>query len=439
MLKLLQIQNFKSFDTADLPLDELTVLIGRNGAGKTNLIEALRLLSWLARGFHFDELRRTLIDEGVVRAGPLVNLLKVPTHIGLECTIADGPRELRLSTTLDYLGARGPGEDAFALGGERLEVRERADGPWTTYYKLERLDDDRWGARYETFGAVGPAPVVEVDSDQAAFAQLTTPARFAQEYPEARTRIPSAAALVRSTLLELLVVKPVPSRMRGFSFRGREGLRWDASNISGVVADLDRRGLEKELLAFVTDLPESPIAGIEFVVGRDGELMLQLRETYPPHDCWRDAGVLSDGTLHVLAVAAALLSVTEGAVVVIDGIDEGLHPNRARSLLENIRRVAQRRGLRVVVTTHDPALLDALPLAEIGNVLFCYRDVAKGDSRLVRLRDIPDSPGLLAQGSLGDLVTQGLVERFAKFPKTNEQKAKELEETLAILRGDVDL
>ena len=65
--------------------------------------------------------------------------------------------------------------------------------------------------------------------------------------------------------------------------------------------------------------------------------------------------------LHPLAIAAAMLSAPEGSLVVIEEIDNGVHPSRARHLLDSIRTVAERRKLRVLLSTHNPAMLDALP------------------------------------------------------------------------------
>jgi predicted ATPase len=50
MLTSFSLRDFKSFREASLPLGPLTVLTGANAAGKSNAIEALRLLSWLAQG-----------------------------------------------------------------------------------------------------------------------------------------------------------------------------------------------------------------------------------------------------------------------------------------------------------------------------------------------------------------------------------------------------
>src|SRR5690349_15887826 len=50
MLKQLILENWKSFRYAELPLDPLTVLIGTNASGKSNVVEALEFLQRIAQG-----------------------------------------------------------------------------------------------------------------------------------------------------------------------------------------------------------------------------------------------------------------------------------------------------------------------------------------------------------------------------------------------------
>ena len=58
-----RLTNFKNFARAELNLfDPLTVLLGRNGSGKTNLIEGVELFATLARGVPFNEITDT--DRG---------------------------------------------------------------------------------------------------------------------------------------------------------------------------------------------------------------------------------------------------------------------------------------------------------------------------------------------------------------------------------------
>ena len=136
----------------------------------------------------------------------------------------------------------------------------------------------------------------------------------------------------------------------------------------------------------------------------------------------------------VLAITAAMLSAPVGSLVVIEEIDNGVHPNRAKHLLASIQDIALRRKLRVLLSTHNPALMDALPDAALGDVVFCFRDPESGDSRLVRLGDMYEFPGLISLGPLGQLVTAGVVDRFVKSPHTLEDRKQQAMEWLSRLQ-----
>ena len=70
MLSSVTIENFKSYRKATLKLAPLTVLIGANASGKSNAIEALRLLSWIAEGKRRGTIRHDLLEkERAIRGG----------------------------------------------------------------------------------------------------------------------------------------------------------------------------------------------------------------------------------------------------------------------------------------------------------------------------------------------------------------------------------
>ena len=152
--------------------------------------------------------------------------------------------------------------------------------------------------------------------------------------------------------------------------------------------------------------------------------MVQLTETFAGRGRPCDASVLSDGTLRVLAVAAALLSAPEGSLVIVEEIDNGVHPSRAKMLLDNIKQVAEERDLKVLLSTHNPALLDNLPAESVPDVVCCYRDPDTGASRTIRLEELRDYPDLVARGPLGRLMSRGVIESFLKDQRTEEEKKR---------------
>ena len=237
----------------------------------------------------------------------------------------------------------------------------------------------------------------------------------------------------------IVFLDPQPSTMRDYSFTTERTLSGDGANLSGVLFNLCReKRTKREVLQFIQALPEQDIRSIDFIETPRSEAMVKLTETFGGRKTEYDATLLSDGTLRVLAIAAAVLSAPEGSIVVIEEIDNGVHPSRAEQILSRLSRIAKERGLRVLVSSHNPALLDALPDDAVPNVVFCYRGPKTGTSRLVRLADIPDYPELIAQGAVGHLVTRGILDRFVKFHPGSEERKRRARSWLKELEAQAE-
>lgn len=436
MLQSIHIEGFKSYRSAELPLAELTVLIGANASGKSNLIEAIQILSWIARGRRLGDLMLAIKDrELAVRGTPVDLSYSGSGAFSYGCTISDdnpGHLELTLKLAVDDRGMRVIHEELWSPSespGLPLYKVEEPAGPYGSEIQVS----------YNDFARGGKKPRITCIDQQAVFTQLTTPARFGSEHDRSQREIPAASEKVRRTLEAVLFLDPVPGRMRDYSFIVDRPLRGDGTNVSAVLFDLcQHQDGKAQVLDFVRSLPEQDIKDIGFLEGPRREVMVRLTETFGGQDRVTEAALLSDGTLRVLAIAAALLSVPEGSMVVIEEIDNGVHPSRAELLLSNIQAIATRRKLRVLLTTHNPALLDAIPLESIPHVVACYRDPQQGDSRLVRLQDLESYPELVAQGPIGRLVTKGIMDRFLKNPPTLEQKKQSTRQLLEFLRQPRD-
>ena len=85
----LQLVDFRSYSELDLALDEgVTTLVGRNGQGKTNLVEAVRYLSTLSS--HRVASDVPLIRSGAERAVVGARIVKGERSLTLEVTIQPG-------------------------------------------------------------------------------------------------------------------------------------------------------------------------------------------------------------------------------------------------------------------------------------------------------------------------------------------------------------
>jgi AAA15 family ATPase/GTPase len=70
----ISLTNFKSYQDAALPLAPLSLLIGANASGKSNAIEGIRFLSWLAEGRRMDDLMSAVQSEDQRLRGTIKNL-----------------------------------------------------------------------------------------------------------------------------------------------------------------------------------------------------------------------------------------------------------------------------------------------------------------------------------------------------------------------------
>jgi predicted ATPase len=124
-----------------------------------------------------------------------------------------------------------------------------------------------------------------------------------------------------------------------------------------------------------------------------------------------DARGMSDGTLRFLAILTALQTRPEGSLLVVEEVDNGLHPSRVGLLLEMLTKIGEARGVDVLVTTHNPAFLDAAGPEMVPFITVSHRDARTGHSRLTLLEDIAQLPKLLASGPVGTLSSAGRIEK----------------------------
>lgn len=436
MLDAITLENFKSYRKARLPLAPLTVLIGANASGKSNAIEGMRLLSLLAHGQRLANIQLVVQNGEHLVRGTMTSLpYGQGNEFGLGAEATDAPWR----TLAMRLVRR---QDGLHIVSETLSQ----PGEGEPLYELDHPSHERdtnVQVAYNNYARGGKKSHVTCTDQAAIFTQLDSPATFAASHKASRERIPAAVNQLRKSLAAMQFLDPAPARMRDYAFPSDRTLQGDGRNLSAVLYNLWGADHNKEIeaqrgeqepfmqqrqaiLDFIQSLPEQNIAGLSFLEEPRGGVMLTLHETFGDQHRAYDASLLSDGTLRVLSIAAAMLSAEEGSLVVIEEIDNGVHPSRARHLLNNIREIAQRRNLRVLLSTHNPALLDALPDAALPDALFCYRDPTQGDRRIIRLQDIPDYPELIAQDSLGGLATSGVLERFVKQPPAGERKERAL-------------
>jgi predicted ATPase len=219
-------------------------------------------------------------------------------------------------------------------------------------------------------------------------------------------------------------------------------LRRDARNLSAVLAHMKARaekGTWEKLTRVIQALPEHPIAGIEFDSTGFGDVMAGIRESFNERDEVIPAKQMSDGMLRMLAISTSVLGgasslaiapslsgVTSTPTVLIEELENGLHPSQAHALLELIIESIKTGDQQLIVTTHSPALLNALSGDQHRGVLVVSRDPETGWSSVDRLVDLPGYSRALASDSLGTLVEKGRLGEAYKSPHISRQGVQDL-------------
>lgn len=412
MITELILENWKSYEKSSLPIDTLTVLIGTNASGKSNALEAFVFLNRISSGAM---LTSALQGDGALTAmrGGVDWAAKRPGSkfiIGATCQadeLLDYVYRIECQITENRC-------DVYAEQLIRIKYRAGKEGKRTAVAgKLNLFKTD-------AITVTSPNIVARLYNEKKG-----TPRDISRSHSvlfqlfgqKLRQEIQDGVAVVTSSLKEIFLLDPIPSHMRGYSPLA-DKLDTDATNIAGVLAALPetkQKEIEKILTKYASKLPERDIRRVyaESVGKFKSDAMLYCEEDWigdknPPTV---DARGMSDGTLRFLAILTALLTRPEGSLLIIEEIDNGLHPSRASMLLDMLKTVGQERKVDVLATTHNPALLDAMGSEMVPFISVAYRDNKTGHSVLVLLEDIKQLPKLLAQGPIGRLTSKGLIEK----------------------------
>ena len=390
MIERLTVRTFKSLEDVTVDLGLVNVFIGANGSGKSNLLEALGVLSAAADG-KVDDM--ALLGRGVRPGLPALYKSAFPTRPG----------------------RRIPPHLHFGASGEHAGYEVSLHNP---------LKEPAPAWRFKT----------EVWQEDGAKLVARIPTRSTETNPE--RGLAALKAVERDTgaahdLLRLLqgyvIFTPTTPVLRGVSPepQPKQPVGLSGGNLPRAVQDLlrqrkhDRRsericqdalGLvdwaEKFSSTSADRLPLSPTAAAsKRVVRFRDRFMRKERNVLSGYDA-------AEGALYVLFLAVLAGHEASPALCAVDNADHGLNPRLARSLMEHLCEwyldggkpkppapltPSQIRELRqilkprqILLTTHNPLVLDGLPLQDDRVRLFTVSRTGSGRTSVRRV-DLDDT------------------------------------------------
>lgn len=453
MLTRLEIDGFKTFENLDIVFSPFTVILGSNAAGKSNLFDAVKLLSNLAtkdvnealkdmRGEPL-ELFRQLPSQGRVKRIKLAAEVMVDPLVrdpwGSEVRLTH--TRMRYEVTLERRQLRN--------GLERVQVAEEAVYPikskddwWVKSHKPSKAFKDA----YLKYSRQNPWLTTEVLPEGLSFSihqdgkqGRNRPASAAEAtvlYSITNAEFPHLFALREEMrnwrLLQLdpaLLRKPVPAT-------ASDVLDVDGANLAAVLARLKAEtataerpdGVLSDIAAELSSLIPGVLrldAGLHDA-SREYRIELTMRDGLP-----YTSRVISDGTLRVLALLTLLNDPQHRGLICFEEPENGVHPGRVRQLVRRLNDMVSTPAnhladdgpapplCQLLLNSHSPVVLSALlepdEQGRLGDAEILFADTAAISDperqelrRKTRLRPVV-RPSSAVQAELFDAVPQGRV------------------------------
>lgn len=335
-IKNITIKGYRSIQNLSLSLDQLTVVTGANGCGKSNLYKAILLIAKAASG----ELTKTLAQEGgmpsVLWAGEI-----------RQNTRTKAPRRLILQIETDdfnYAIACGlPIPSASKFNLDPLVKEE------TVWYGSPRRPSNTILQR-----EVGSTWVINQNGNRIAYPMQLLQSESVLSQLQEPHLYPEISALncdIRKWRFyhNFRTDAESPMRMPQMGVR-TEILNHDGHDLAAALQTIREIGDADALAAAI----DRAFPGTKLIIDCDYKCFFDVQLLMPGILRPLEARELSDGTLRYLCLIAALLSPRSPSLLALNEPEMSLHADLMQPLAELITLAARRS--QIWVTTHSQAL-----------------------------------------------------------------------------------
>ena len=355
-------RNYKSLRQFELELAPFTVLVGRNGSGKSNILDVLRFIS---EAF-YDGVQNAI----TYRNGPS-SILHVsegkPAReftVGLRATSRSLVAEYQLTVRLERRERVSVPEERINL---RLGDKERRIIVRNGVFAEPRLKPPIRGVlkelskRQRADAAV--TPMLSLIGDQPSFAATISGWLFPSREPEDVVDIASAISDLSGLLGEMRFYRIFPDAIREPQpVSLRDSLEEDGTNFASVLRSLKEdypHSYERALLALQRVVPS--VVDIDHkTVGRTQIVRLVHSDAKASTRRWPlDIAQESDGTARVLALLIAIEQQPAPALLAIEEPELGIHTGALSVIVDLLDGASS--SSQVLVSTHSCDLLDFVP------------------------------------------------------------------------------
>lgn len=437
MIDRIVVENFKSLRRVDLRLGRMNLFVGANASGKSNFLDLLRVLQGIGNGFTISE-----ILDGKPRSATSAVWDGIRGGSRRACFASAAEGLGGGDVTIEVHGRFAGGPDSPRVGVQEPDSQGELASNWELLIAFSPTTRGVTRERFKVDTVIYDTDRVEGFSEKDAKLRIWCPVEGSQGWSvELQRTSPALGQLQRRVwrldsglrdgasseqseeacgacrylargvarlLANIQPIEPELSMLRAYSQVAevqRMGERGE--DFAALVQTLCKDDRTKDAyLSWLRQLRPEEVDDVGVRQGAMGEPLFVLKENgreFP-------AAILSDGTLRFAALAAAFFQPDMPDLMTIEEIENGIHANRARLLLELLRSQSAAANTQVVATTHSAAVLDWLEEEDYRTTFVCRRDEETGESRIRALADVPRFIDVVKRKPVSELLSEGWLE-----------------------------
>ncbi|MDN3581075.1 AAA family ATPase [Mucilaginibacter flavus] len=389
MINKISISNFKSIYKQEIELGRVNIFIGENGSGKSNILEAIAMAS----ASNNNELNvEGLFNRGVRVTKPS---LTFNSFLGSQART-----EIKITlTTLDKILK------------SRL-ISENPDDIYSSWndngtnfgsnYILKYVSDEAYRVLFEQFSDFldkhnnldFKSNVLEAQKNEVLNGFLEESIR-----EKAEELSKSAIDDEKKYITDFVIYNVNTNSLRGINNESKK----QPLGINGEGLDVLLSTFSKKQLEYLTDLNFiSWLKGIEvdasdklkkkgYKLGRSTSDLYFTDKFMQKKNNMFSAENANEGALHVLFYLALFISERTPSFFAIDNIETALNPLLCRQVVKSIAELSKKNNKQVLITTHNPAVIDGLNLYDDEQRLFVVKRTDEGQTKVERIKIKPET------------------------------------------------
>ncbi len=356
MIQEFRVQNYKSILKLKIELGRLTVLIGENGSGKSNILEAVSLGSAAANDKLDNEF---LVSRGIRVTEP--QLMRS----------AFDKENISKDIIIDFIGDNENKSSCFELKNDNKAyskwIKKHIPKHHTKEF-MEAFDTSRTVAQYsEKF----------IENNENLESIILAFNQFIKENLQLDYLIALEGFLIYSPENFSLRIFEQEGQIEPLGVHG-QGL-FKLLKVLSLEENVPRLKIIKEKLRLIDWFQDFDIPSHL----SETEKTIKINDKYLDRDlAYFDQKSSNEGFLFLLFYFALFVSDDTPEFFAVDNIDASLNPKLCRQLIKELAALAKKFDKQVILTTHNPAVLDGLDLDDPEQKLYVVHRNKLGHTKI---------------------------------------------------------